>query len=62
VFAQAATKVSDLHMFGMNRIGVQRRAVAKDSQQAGVVRTRQMQGVEAYRETFDSRNDAADAF
>src|SRR6266850_7764431 len=60
VVAQAAAKVSDLCMIGMDRIGLQRGAIAENSDQARVVRARQTKGVEAYRKTLDSRNDAAD--
>lgn len=55
--ADAAAKLGDLHVIGMNCVSIKRRAVAKDPNQTGIVRAGQMKRVEPDCQTLNAGND-----
>jgi hypothetical protein len=58
VLADTSPKLSNLHVFGMNRVRVERGSIGEGRDEAGIVRTRQVQAVEPYRKTLHFRNDS----
>src|SRR5918994_1959274 len=58
VLADFAPEVCDLHVFGVDGVGVESGAVAEDGDEAGVVRARQAEHVRADGEALDLGDDA----
>src|SRR5918993_5042248 len=58
VLADLAPEVCDLHVFGVDGVGVESGAVAEDGDEAGVVRARQAEHVRADGEALDLGDDA----
>lgn len=58
--AYLAPEIGDRDVFGMNRVGVERGAVAKDRDEPRVVRARQIERVEADQETLYPRDDVGE--
>ncbi len=53
VLADASSEVGDFDVIRMDRVGIQRLAIAKHRAQCRVIRSGEMQDVEANGQTFD---------
>src|ERR1700682_183269 len=56
----AATKLDDLNVIGVNCVSVEHRAISKDGSQTRVVRPGRVQRVETDRKALNSRHDGGE--